>query len=122
MKALFLIFRVLRGFAAVTILGAVIVGPFVLKIWKEGEGQYLSMQRLAVRKELLEVESRISSLELEIRDLTSAEHLLKYTDSIDDIHKAPREDIFVLRRKSSGAYRKSDDPLGDLIKKYMRPQ
>ncbi|MGM0462757.1 MAG: hypothetical protein ACQEQ4_10120 [Fibrobacterota bacterium] len=85
------------GMLAVCCTG-VILSPFLLKIWKEGEAQVLSMKKNELMREKKELESRILSLQHNIHNLQKPEHLSEYTQNFPNLHPAPAGNIFYLHR------------------------
>lgn len=99
---------ILKGILLITSVVAIVVSPFMAKVWKEGEGLFLSRRKSSLERRLTELQSDAAVIEVDIHSLLTASRLRAYADDSLEVKRPGERDILVLRREKDGQVLRRD--------------
>lgn len=121
-KFLHMVLTVFRVVLFVVTAATLIISPFIMKVWKEGEGHQLSIKKAQREKKLKTFRSRSAALEIDIKELTSNRRLVQYAAESLSIYEAGPENVVVLRRQPDGQVLEKKETVLQRFKEMVKPE
>lgn len=121
-KTAHLILTIFRVTLFVITAATVIISPFIMKVWKEGEGHQLSIEKSQKEKKLKALRSKSEAIEVNIKELSSSRRLMKYAADSLPIREAGPENVVVLRRQADGQVEEKNDDALQRFKEMVKPE
>lgn len=117
-----LILTIFRVTLFIVTAATVIISPFVMKVWKEGEGHQLSIKKAQKVKKLKVLRSKSEAIEVNIKELTSNRRLMRYAADSLSIREAGPENVVVLKRQADGQVQERKDDALQRLKEMVKPE
>lgn len=121
-KASHLVLTVFRVALFIVTAATVIISPFVMKVWKEGEGHQLSIEKAQKEKKLKILRSKSEAIKVNIKELSSSRRLMKYAKDSLSIKEAGPENVVVLKRQADGQVQEKKDDALQRLKEMVKPE
>ncbi len=111
--------KIVKVCVVLTLILVVVFSPFMLIIWKEKQLRDLSLLRESLNSELLHLQSKTATLEINIEQLSASERLERYVlDTLGMVRPDPVK-ILAVERDKYGAVLISRGGFKGFLEKLM---